>query len=186
MRHRLRPIQPYPHARPGVARGLLQRHAIRRRHPQAVAFQPQVHAYQHCHPRLQDVAGAVQHFAEECHLVAAAAVGQPYPGHAAAGAGRAFLAADHAAGHLDPRCARQPGGLHPVRGHHAQPLQQGAVAVQRMRRQVKADGIGLVAQPLHAGPVRGGRQAQGLRLGAAAEQAGLAGRSLLRLGLGAL
>ncbi len=76
---------------------------------QRLALLLQVRRHQDGRAVPQQLAAGRQRLGEERHLVAARRVGQPHPGHLAAGPRRALLAADHAAGQLHAGDARRRG-----------------------------------------------------------------------------
>ncbi len=100
---------------------------------------------------VEQVARLAHQLAEGRDLELRGVVGDDQPDEARALGDPLLLAGDHAG---DPEPAALAGHLpQPVAGHHAQPLQRVAVAVERMGRQVQAQHVELHLQPLQRRPV---------------------------------
>src|SRR5258708_3956654 len=110
-------------------------------------------------PRFQELPALAQHLREQRHLEDAARIRHLHEGEAVAARRGTLLAADDDAGELEAggAAAGQPRRQIGI-AHHADALQALAVGVERMAREIKADGVELLLQALDGRPVLHRRQ----------------------------
>ena len=169
-----------PSARAAVGERRVEALDRRREHLQRVTFGPHFTLDQERIARLEAPAGAAEQLGEHGDLERAARVRQLDEGEAGA-RGRPLLLAEHHAGEFDPLAAacRQL-----IRKHDAELCQAGAVAIQRMRRQIETERVELLLQPLEHRKILDRRQRRLGQLSVpaqAAEQAGLVAGRLRRV-----
>ena len=169
----------------GIGGGLIERGDVHGGDADGIALGFQFGGYQHVGAGGEDLAGAIEDFAEAGDLDRSGGIGNADPGHAAAGAGDAFLGCNDGAGELDAAGAGGGAGVDLDRRDDAEAAKGLGVRVERVGGEVEADGIGFGGEALEWRPVGHVGQAERFGFaGDAAEQSDLAACLFLLVGPG--